>query len=108
MNTSTHGEMIRAVQDGVEILIKAQPGSKRSGPLALSNGRIRWGINTPPLDGKANKALIKNISQYFKIPQSSIEIVRGELSREKTICMFGTTLEKVKETLSQDLSLLEM
>lgn len=42
-------------------------------------------LNSPPVDGAANKALIKFLASYFSVPQSSIEILKGEKSRYKVI-----------------------
>lgn len=42
-------------------------------------------VTAPPVDGKANKALIKLLAKEFKTPKSRIEIVQGETSRDKVI-----------------------
>jgi uncharacterized protein YggU (UPF0235/DUF167 family) len=40
-------------------------------------------------EGEANKAVREVISDILKIPKSSIEIIKGHRSREKTIAIFG-------------------
>lgn len=42
-------------------------------------------VTAPPVDGKANKALIKLLSKEFDLPKSTIRIVHGETSRDKVI-----------------------
>jgi|TARA_R110002126_G_scaffold13118_1_gene55994 uncharacterized protein (TIGR00251 family) len=46
---------------------------------------IRLYVTTVPEDGKANKAVINLLSKALAVSKSSIEIVRGETARTKTI-----------------------
>ena len=46
-------------------------------------------ITATPVDGKANKHLIKFLSRQFKAPQNNIEIVRGQNGRDKRIRITG-------------------
>lgn len=42
-------------------------------------------VTAPPEDGKANKALIKLLSDHFNLPKSCIRLVSGDTSRKKMI-----------------------
>ncbi|MBN8870230.1 MAG: DUF167 domain-containing protein [Solirubrobacterales bacterium] len=42
-------------------------------------------VTAPPVDGKANKALIQLLAKEFKTPKSKIQIVQGESSRDKLV-----------------------
>ena len=42
-------------------------------------------LRAPAVDGKANKALIELLAGHFKVKKKDIEIIKGELSREKVI-----------------------
>lgn len=42
-------------------------------------------VTAPPVDGKANAALIKLLAAEFRIPKSRIRILQGETSREKLV-----------------------
>ncbi len=42
-------------------------------------------VTAPPVDGKANAALIKLLAKEFKAPKTKIQIIQGETSREKVI-----------------------
>ena len=46
---------------------------------------LRVRVTTPPVDGKANSALIKLLAKEFRVPKSAIRIVQGETSREKLV-----------------------
>ncbi|XLQ20323.1 MAG: DUF167 domain-containing protein [Candidatus Moraniibacteriota bacterium] len=38
-----------------------------------------------PVDGKANKAILKLLADYFKVPKSNIKILKGQKSKNKII-----------------------
>jgi hypothetical protein len=62
---------------------------------------LKLNISAPPVDGKANKAIIEFIAQYFKLPKKSVQIVGGEISRLKRISLDcgskeNEVLEKIK------------
>jgi len=42
-------------------------------------------VTAPPVDGKANKALIQLLAKEFKVPKSRIKILQGETSRDKLV-----------------------
>lgn len=48
-------------------------------------GEIKIKIKSPPVDGEANKELIKFLSKEWDIPKSHIKIIKGEKSKHKLI-----------------------
>lgn len=71
--------------DGITLSLKISTKSSRTGPLKILGDQLTWGVSAPPVDGKANKFLIESIAQHFKVSKKSIEIIRGETSRNKVI-----------------------
>ena len=51
----------------------------------LSPNEILLHIKETPVDGKANKAIIKLLSRHFKVPQKNIEILTGLKYKKKII-----------------------
>ncbi len=81
--------MIKQTPEGIIINIKISPNSSKN--EIITDGDItKIKITTPPVDGKANKGLIEFLSKTFKIPKTSIKIIKGETSKEKTI-LFKTS-----------------
>jgi len=68
----------------MKINIKVIPNSKENS-LKTQNDQIIVKINAPAVDGKANKELIKFLSEYYKVKKSKIKIIKGEKSRYKII-----------------------
>lgn len=71
-------------EDGLIIKLKISPNASKNEIIKTEEG-VKVKITAQPVDGKANKALIEFLSKHFKIPKSSIEILRGETSKEKTL-----------------------
>lgn len=93
--------MIKETDNGIVASIKISPNAKKNEIIKDDNG-IKIKITAQPIDGKANKTLIEFLSKNFKIPKTSIKIIKGETAKEKTI-LFETNdtekLIKLKETL---------
>ena len=54
-----------------------------TGPLEDGSYKVR--VTSPPIEGEANKKLIELLSEYFAVPKSTIQIVKGERGRKKTV-----------------------
>ena len=61
---------------------------------------VKVKIKAQPIENKANKALIEFLSKTVKIPKSSINIVRGELNREKTVLFKTNDKDKIQKIMS--------
>ena len=86
---------------GITLNIKVIPNSSKN-ELIKEPDRLRLKITAPPVDNKANKFVIEYLSKFFKIPKTTIQIVRGTTSREKTILLVINEKDKrdfIKELL---------
>ena len=86
--------MIKETKDGIIINLKIVPNSSKN-DIVSEDGFIKVKITAQPLEGKANKALVEFLSKKFKIPKTSIEILKGETSKEKTLLFKVLDEEKV-------------
>lgn len=93
--------MLKETKDGLIVNIKIVPNAKKN-EIIREEEFVKIKITAQPIDGKANKALVEFLSKNFKIPKTSIKILKGETSKEKTI-LFETKdeekLKKLKEVL---------
>jgi len=91
--------MVKETKDGVIVKIKISPNSKKN--EIINDGELsKIKITAQPIDGKANKALIEYLSKIFRIPKTSIVILKGETSKEKTI-LFKTTDKEMLQLISE-------
>ena len=64
--------------------IRVTPNAKQN-KVVKEDERLKVYLTAPPVEGKANKALIKFLAEYFQTKRSKINIVRGLKSRDKVV-----------------------
>jgi len=69
----------------VKIIVKTKPGSKDNKIEKIDESNYIVYVKEPPIDGKANAAVIKLLADYFDISPSLIEIISGFMARVKVI-----------------------
>lgn len=79
--------------------VHAQPGAKRSSSVGEHGDRLKISVASPPVDGKANSALISFLAKYLDISKSSIQIVSGETSRQKRLLIRGQSIETIADKI---------
>ena len=79
------------------ILLKVylQPKSSKNEVVGPYRDGIKVKLTAPPIEGKANEALIRFVAKKFRISPSSIEIIKGLHSREKTLRISATPINEV-------------
>ena len=79
-----------------EIILKVylQPKSSKNEIIGVYRDGIKVKVTAPPVEGKANEALIRFMAKELGVSPSRIEIIRGLHSREKTLRISGTILDK--------------
>lgn len=90
---------IKSQPDGIRVSITVKPGAKKNS-IDLDENSMKVKISAPPVDGKANAALIKYFSEVLDIPKSAIEIEHGISSKNKVLKIYGITLEKFYHKIS--------
>ena len=86
--------------DGVLLSIYVQPRSSSNKIAGLHGDALKLCITTPPIEGKANKAVIAFLAKFFGLPKASVTIQSGEKSRKKNIRLSGINREKAKNMLA--------
>jgi uncharacterized protein (TIGR00251 family) len=76
---------LRAVEGGVVFDLSIVPGAKRTELAGLHDDALRIRLQAPPVDGKANDALIAWLSSELGVPRRSVELLRGASSRRKQV-----------------------
>jgi uncharacterized protein (TIGR00251 family) len=79
-----------------EILLKVylQPKSSKNQVVGPYRDGIKVRITAPPVEGKANEALIRFLAKEFGVPPSCIEMFKGHHSREKTLRISGVASQE--------------
>ena len=100
MNISPNTDYIAQNQDGITITIRVVPRASRTQIGEILEGAIKIRLQAPPVEGKANKALIKFLAKQLKLPQRNITISAGDKSRNKVVTATGITKEDALQRLN--------
>ena len=88
--------MLRQVEGGVTLAVRAQPGAMKTAIIGVygegEESQLKIAVQAPPIEGRANEALIAFLAEKFRLPKRSVELVSGELSRSKVFLLRGVSL----------------
>ncbi len=90
---------MREVANGVQLLVRAQPGAKRTEIVGVLDGQIRVRLAAPAVDGKANIELIRFLARTLRIRRADVSIRRGATSRIKVVEIVGVGVESCRAAL---------
>lgn len=76
---------------GVILDVAVKPRASREGVGPVQADCLVVSVNAPPVDGKANEAVVRVLAETFGVPRSAVTIVRGETGRKKTVRIAGVT-----------------
>jgi uncharacterized protein (TIGR00251 family) len=95
--------MLREVTGGVTLAVRAQPGAKKTAIVGVygegDGAQLKIAVQAPPVEGRANEALIAFLAETFAIPKKSVELMSGELSRSKVFRLLGVSVSRTQEIL---------
>ncbi len=81
-------------QDGVITLtLHVQPGARRSEVAGLHGEALKIRLAAPPIDGRANDALLRFIADVLEVPLRNVELRQGAQSRHKTVQVTGSRID---------------
>ncbi|MGI6656402.1 MAG: DUF167 domain-containing protein [Desulfobulbus sp.] len=93
-------------EDGSALLyLHVQPRAAANALAGLQgDGLLKLRLTTPPVDGKANKAVIDFLAKLFRLPKSAFRIHQGHQSRKKIIHITGGDTRRLQEVLLEQLA----
>ena len=91
-----------AISGGVRIAVQISPNAKKSEVIGIFADALKIRLQAQPVEGKANDALIRYISDILDVPRSAVAITHGHTSKRKLleICQADLTIERVAQTLA--------
>ena len=67
----------------MKIYVKAKPGSRKEFVKKVDDTHFVVAVKEPPIGGKANRAVIRSLAEYFHIKPYEISFVFGEKTKNK-------------------------
>ena len=99
--------MLREAPGGVTLAVRAQPGAKKTAIAGVYGegdaAQLKVAVKAPPVEGRANDALVAFLAETFGIPKRSVELVSGELSRSKVFLLRGVSAGRAKSIIARSI-----
>lgn len=86
-------EWYRRNGDVLTLTLHIQPGAKRTDVAGLHGEALKIRLAAPPIEGRANEALLKFIAESFGVPLRQVELKQGGQSRHKVVAITGSKVE---------------
>jgi uncharacterized protein len=87
------------VSDGCTLAVRVHPGARKVGVTGVHADAVKIALTAPPVDGKANEALIAFLAEALRLPRARIAIVVGATSRAKLVRITGKSAAEVAAAL---------
>jgi uncharacterized protein (TIGR00251 family) len=87
------------VLDGCTLSVRVHPGAPKNGVTGVHADALKIALTAPPVDGKANEALIAFLAHALRLPRARIALVSGLTSRAKMIRITGKSAAEVAAAL---------
>lgn len=76
---------LREREDGVILTVHVQPGAKKTEIAGVHGEALKIRLAAPPVEGRANEALIEFLARRLRVKKSQIKLLAGETSRTKRV-----------------------
>jgi hypothetical protein len=92
-------EFVQDLADGCTLAVRVHPGARKKGVTGIHADAVKIALTSPPVDGKANEALIAFLADTLRLPKARIAIVAGVTSRAKMLRITGRSAAEVAAAL---------
>ena len=85
--------------EGVILTVRVVPRASKTEVRGEHDGALRIRLQAPPVEGKANRALIRFLAGKLAVPGNRVRIMSGENSRIKRVEIAGLDESRVRTDL---------
>ncbi|WP_310599569.1 DUF167 domain-containing protein [Desulfobulbus sp.] len=92
---------LQPLPDGSLLLrLHVQPRAATNNVAGLQGDMLKLRLTSPPVDGKANQAVIAYLAKLFHLPKSALTIKSGHQSRSKAVSIVGADAQRLAAVLA--------
>lgn len=85
--------------DAVRIRVVVQPRARRAELVGIHGSAVKIRLTAPPVDGRANEALIAFLARRLEVSPARVSIESGAASRRKTVRVAGIGMAQAEALL---------
>lgn len=89
-----------ATEAGVILAVRVVPRASRSELQGIHGDALKIRLQAPPVEGKANRALVEFLAESLGVSRSGIEILTGDTNRNKRVLVRGVSMQQVERWAS--------
>lgn len=89
-------EWLRSSDRGITLTLHIQPGAKRTEVAGLYGDALKIRLAAPPVDGKANAALIGFLAERLGVTKTAVSLKSGQTSRRKVLEVLELSAEDAR------------
>lgn len=94
-------DWLREAGAAITLTLHVQPGAKRTEVAGVHGDALKIRLAAPPIDGRANAALLEFVAQRLDLARSAIELKSGQTSRRKVLLVTGAPADTARRLLGQ-------
>jgi len=87
------------VADGCTLSVRVYPGARKNSVTGVHADALKIALTAPPVDGRANEALIAFLADALHLPRARVALVAGATSRAKMVRITGKSAAEVAAAL---------
>lgn len=92
-------EWLRAGDGKITLTLHIQPGAKKTEVAGLYGDALKIRLAAPPVDGKANAALIGFVAERLQLAKSAVSLKSGQTSRRKVLEVIAAPADAAQRLL---------
>ncbi len=90
---------LKETKGAVSFAVRLVPRASRSEIVGIEGDALKIRLSAPPVEGKANEALVKFLAERLDVPRANVEIVIGHAARRKVVRIRGVTAAQIERML---------
>jgi uncharacterized protein len=87
----------RESRDGVLCRVRVSPNASANQITGIAGDMLGVRLTAPPVEGKANQALVRFLAEKLDVPRSAVKVVKGHTAREKTVLIAGIEADALRK-----------
>lgn len=88
-------------ENGIVLTLRLVPRASKNEVCGVMDNALKVRLQAPPVEGKANRALVKFLAKTLKAPAGSISIISGMTGRTKRVAVTGINRTRALRALGQ-------
>ena len=95
---------IKESAGSVTFQVKVHPRAKKDAVTGVHGDALKLALTAPPVEGRANDAVVEFFADFLRLPRSSVTIAAGQTSRNKVVRISGITAAALEQKLAVSLA----